>query len=92
MKKLWKSNLPKDSSTRLCFSVASFSATEISCLKKAQKHCFQYIFKIKHWGNGQHSNLEIEIEKIFQNVVIQLYGKQENDSIKPSIAKVVVCS
>ena len=37
------------------------------------------------------SNLEVEIEKIFRNVVIQLYGKQENDSINHLVTEKKKC-
>lgn len=69
---------PKDFSTRLCFSIASFSVIEISQHAEGPGPWFSVIFVIKYHDNVQCSNLEIEI---FRNVVIQLYGKQENDSI-----------
>ena len=84
MKQLWKRNLPKNSSTRYVFQLL------LSLLLKflaSRRHGTIIVNMFSRSGTeaiGSVLNLVKEMQKTLGNVAIQLYGKQESDSIKPS--------
>lgn len=84
MKKLWKRNLPKNSSTGYVFQLLLSLLLKFLASRRHGTIIVSMFSRLRTEAIGNVLNSVKEIQKIFGNIAIQLYRKQESDSIKPS--------